>query len=89
MYLFVDAQFTLLPRKTYKVFFFCCVEFSKGVLGISNNNQILLDFSARILKHVTIYHNYSISYAGFRLLKVFVFELVEKEHENLCQKRNF
>ena len=80
MCLFVDVQLALLPRKTYKVFFFCYVEFSKGVLGISNNNQTLFDFSPRILKHIMIYHNHSTPYAGFRLLKIFVFELNMKTY---------
>ena len=47
-------------------------------LTTQKNVQTIFDFCPRVLKHVMGYRIHSVLYAGFRLLKVIVFGVVDE-----------
>lgn len=52
--------------------------FSAGTTGGTRSIQAVFDLCPQVLNHVMSYRSYSVPYAGFQLLKVVVFDLVEE-----------
>jgi hypothetical protein len=76
----MDLEIAPFQRKTHQNFYspthlsiFQCV----GTPDDTKNVKTIFDFCPRVLKHVMGYRSHSVLYAGFRLLKVIVFDVVD------------